>query len=300
MNRDQSADTPSISIAGLSDKGKVRQHNEDSFLTVDLKRELVVGPSSLALRDGDCLIDHVQGKFIAVADGVAGAGGGALASAVVVNSLARHIVTVMPWIVEAGQNDVQLSAAEFERAFKRCQKRLRSEAARHGYKDRPIATTLTVGYIAWPQLYIAHAGDSRCYLYRAGYLRRLTSDDTMAQQLIDHQLVSPDRVAEIPFANVLVNAIGGSKDDLSVEFRRIPLMRGDRLLLCTDGLTHHVSDDEIAQTMQAAVSSEMCSRRLVDLANARGGKDNITAVVASIESHRTLAMQATGSAAAAR
>lgn len=276
-------ETPFLDIAALSDIGKVRDENEDSFLTADLKRELTLGPSSLPLCEGACLVKDVQAKVLAVADGVSGNGGGGVASSVAMNAIARYLATAMPWIAEIGEDDEQLLAEELEAAFQRCQKRLRAEAVRHGYLDRSLATTMTVGYIAWPQFFIAHAGDSRCYLYRDERLHRLTTDDTLAQQMLDHAIIPPARSDKVPFTNILVNAIGGEKDELSIEFHRVPLVRGDRILLCTDGITHHLSDSEIALTLGAGVTSEMCCRRLIDLANSRGGQDNMTAVVASVQ-----------------
>jgi serine/threonine protein phosphatase PrpC len=121
-------------------------------------------------------------------------------------------------------------------------------------------------------------GDSRCYYYHDGQLKQLTRDQTIAQDLVDQGVLAPDRVAKSPFSNVLASAIGA--DAALPEVSRVKLDRGSQFLLCSDGLTKHVNDQEIAAEMSGLTSSEQSCRKLLDLALERGGTDNITVLIA--------------------
>ena len=121
-------------------------------------------------------------------------------------------------------------------------------------------------------------GDSRCYYYRNGVLQQVTKDQTVAQGLADEGVLKPEQVKSSPLKHVLASAIGASA--AVPEITRVNISeRGIPILVCTDGLTKHVSDDEIAQCLAAMESSEQVCHQLLDLALERGGSDNITLVV---------------------
>ena len=141
-----------------------------------------------------------------------------------------------------------------------------------------MATTLTLAIGVWPWMYVVQVGDSRCYSYWNGELKRATRDQTMAQDLVDRGALPPERMAASPFSHVLVSAIGG--EEAKPEVSRIDIRkRGCVILLCTDGLTKHVSDQEIADRLRNVESSEQVCRDLLDLALERGGSDNITVLI---------------------
>ena len=142
-----------------------------------------------------------------------------------------------------------------------------------------MGTTLTVCYTTGPELFVLHAGDSRACLYRGGALRRLTRDHTHAQAMIDAGLAAPESYATMPRRHVLTNYVGGGRVAVDVEHHR--LADGDRLLLCTDGLTDLVSEVEIAALLEAHPRPDDACRALVDRALDCGGRDNITVVLAS-------------------
>jgi serine/threonine protein phosphatase PrpC len=270
---------PVLDIHGATDVGLVRERNEDQFLVARLYRQMVLEQSSLEVAaDRRVLLGHTA-QLLIVADGVGGHGAGDLASAVAVDAVANAVLRSTPWVFEPGlvpdetERDA-LVATELQAALARAEAQVHSVGERH--HAARMATTLTLGLLLWPRLYIAHAGDSRCYIVRDGRLRRVTRDHTLGEQVGAHNGA---------FKHVLVNAVGGSEEKLMVEIHRVMLEEGDGILFCTDGLTNQVTDAEItAHFSGGGGASEICAA-LVDHAKATGGRDNITAVVALAQAH---------------
>jgi PPM family protein phosphatase len=153
------------------------------------------------------------------------------------------------------------------------------KTAAAGTQTPAMGTTLTMCLVLWPVLYVAHVGDTRCYLLRSGKLTRLTTDHTLAQKIATADApVDP----ESQLNHVLWNSLGGSAEIPQPEMAKIDLELGDRLLLCSDGLTKHVSDEQIAACLSTEVPNPAKCARLVEYANAGGGSDNVTVVVASV------------------
>jgi protein phosphatase len=140
-----------------------------------------------------------------------------------------------------------------------------------------MATTLTLAIAVWPRMYVVQVGDSRLYYFWQGTLKQITRDQTVAQYLVDVGAMPADRAARSPYSNILASAIGG--DEARPEVSRLDIPRGCVVLLCTDGLTKHVSDDEIADHLKKMGSAEQVSRALLDLALERGGTDNVTILI---------------------
>jgi|SoiMethySBSTD1v2_1073268.scaffolds.fasta_scaffold504828_2 protein phosphatase len=237
--------------AGSTDRGKQRARNEDAF---------VVAP--LVGRDGLLLV---------VADGLGGAHGGEVASRIAVDvvteELARRPLPADRTLRLALRRAVELASQALDETA-----RARPELATFG-------TTLTAALVAWPEVWIAHVGDSRAYLWRGGRLDRLTRDHTMAERLREEGIVG--RRQKVPsWESVLWNALGPSGEEAQLEEKHERLEPGDRLLLCSDGLTRHLHDDELAKRLaQRSSAQELCDE-LVAAANRAGGEDNVTAVVA--------------------
>ncbi|MFN2571729.1 MAG: PP2C family serine/threonine-protein phosphatase [Gemmatimonadales bacterium] len=142
-----------------------------------------------------------------------------------------------------------------------------------------MATTLTLGIAVWPWLYVVQVGDSRAYIYTHGALRQITRDQTLAQSLVDQGVIKEGEREKSPLSHVLVSAIGG--DDASPVVSRVDVSeRGCIVLFCSDGLTKHVRDSEIAAQCKSVQSAEQLSRDLLQLALDRGGSDNITVLAA--------------------
>jgi serine/threonine protein phosphatase PrpC len=160
---------------------------------------------------------------------------------------------------------------------------VRAEAALRPGETR-MATTLTLGIAVWPWLYVVQLGDSRCYYYWNGKLHQVTRDQTVAQDLVDQGIMPRERLQASPYRHVLSSAVGGQ--EAMPEVSRVRIDRfGSVLLFCTDGLTKHVSDEEIAQHIADHGGSEDVCQALLDLALERGGTDNITIVVGRRRTH---------------
>jgi len=276
-----------IDAAGLTDVGRVRARNEDAYLIATLQRSMVVHDASPISARG-WVPGEAAGTLLVVADGMGGQGNGELASRVAVDTIVGYLLNVMPWASTVPTSQVvgrdsapsllgvreQLSAA-----LVTGDSTVKAVGAQAG--NPRMGTTLTMALITWPLVYIAHVGDSRAYVARAGQLRRLTSDHTVAAQIAerDPSLVESDSTLH----NMLWNSLGGSNEVARPQLTKASLEAGDVILLCSDGLTKYVRDAEIAEVL--ALSQPLASRaaELVARANNAGGSDNVTVVIASAE-----------------
>jgi protein phosphatase len=263
----------------MTDVGKVRPANEDAFLVADLKKSMDIYQTSLGHDDRTKLFGKSEGKLLVVADGLGGHAAGERASTVAVDQLTTYLLRSMRWLFrleEAGEEDF---LSDLEGALKHCQQQIRAESEsmpeRHG-----MGTTLTLAYVLWPRLFVVHAGDSRCYLFRESTLEQVTTDHTFAQAFADEGDVDGKLASQPRWSHTLWNVVGGTSDELKPEAYKAELSVGDTLLLCTDGLTKGVSDEEIAKLLAEDLKASDLCRRLVDAANEAGGKDNVSVVVA--------------------
>ena len=269
-----------VDAAGLTDRGRERARNEDAFLVATLERSLHVHRTNLPDDFQQSLAPDDSVLLMLVADGMGGQHGGDLASRVAVASVSAYIAHYMPWVPPRTMATVPSTQslpdirAELDHALAIGDSEVQSAGAQRAMPG--MGTTLTLAYVAFPRLYVSHVGDSRCYLFRAGGLSRLTTDHTLAEQL--RQSGRP--VAAPQWDHVLWNALGGGEAGVKPEIHRISLEPGDAVMLCSDGLTKHVPDEAIASILNRMSDATNASRELVDAANAGGGSDNVTAVVA--------------------
>jgi protein phosphatase len=143
-----------------------------------------------------------------------------------------------------------------------------------------MGTTLTITYSFGSDLFIAHAGDSRAYLFRKGELRQLTRDHTVAQKLADQGEIPQEAVSKHRMRHILTNVLGGHDGPIVTELQQLQLMQDDRLMLCSDGLTDMVNDADIADVLGDIQSPQEACKKLLNLALDAGGKDNVTIVIA--------------------
>jgi protein phosphatase len=216
--------------------------------------------------------------LITVADGVGGRGGGQRASAIAVNTLARFVLNTMPWFFSLDEEHDNDLLEDLKQALAKCEQTVQTRASEESALRR-MATTLTMACIVWPWLYIVHAGDSRCYLLRGGELEQVTTDHTVAQQLVESGVLPAERAEASRFSHVLWNTVGGSSE-LSPDVYKARLEDDDVLLLCSDGLTKYVADDTIKEILKRRASAEESCSKLVEAATREGGSDDITVVVA--------------------
>jgi serine/threonine protein phosphatase PrpC len=265
-----------VDAHGATDTGLVRANNEDQFLIAELERQLLVRDSSIQSTTPTRYRQRRQAVLLAVADGMGGHAGGAMASQVVIDALAGYLLHTLPWASAANQPDLTAADEEARRALVACQRRLTEVADRKGLLGGQPGTTLTAGYIAWPQLLILHVGDSRLYLLRRGQLAQLTTDHTV---LPDPER-SHQRLSTSPLRHILTNAIIGGPDRAIGEVHRLHLDPRDRLLLCTDGLSEHVPDEQIAAALADNDDMSQACADLLATARHEGGSDNITVIAA--------------------
>ncbi len=269
-----------VDCHGVTDPGRVRRNNQDHFLIADLSMLMHVDRSSIALSDQSRFFGRSQGKLLLVADGVGGNSSGERASQIAVQRMTRYVLDTTHWLMR--------DEPETEEDFLKASLRYVQEGIFSESRDRPehrgMGTTLTMGHVVWPRAYVVHAGDSRCYLYSGDTLSQVTEDQTAAQKLIERGVLEPGNVGGLRhWSNVLLSYLGGSSDQLDPLIYKLDLSSGDSLLLCSDGLTKHVTDAEIEGALAAGPDAESICRQLVELANQEGGTDNITVVVARFD-----------------
>ena len=266
-----------LDLYGLTHPGRVRTENQDHFLLCTVHPQVHVHGTSLP--DASAL--DVPGERLAtimlVADGVGGSAAGSLASRLATEAVTRYVAAALRCYEAGDPSNEEVFAAALRDAAMRAHEVVRSEAVAQ-QEARGMATTLSLGIVVWPSLYVVQVGDSRCYLYQDGALRQLTRDQTVAQELIDRGALPRESAKTSPFSHVLSSAIGS--DSADPEVTRVDVReRGCVILVCSDGLTKHVTDEEIAQKLANMQSAEQVSHQLLDLALERGGTDNITLVV---------------------
>jgi protein phosphatase len=264
--------------AGKTDIGRVRKRNEDQFLIADLTKSLRVAQTSLFGAHLGLTVG-ATGHLLVVADGMGGLAGGEIASGLAVEAISWYVARTMPWFYRFQDGREKELEAELVRAVEVCRQSVADAAA--GTRFREMGTTLTLAYVLWPRAYVVHVGDSRCYLYRDGQLARMTTDHTLAQRALDEGLLTPEQANATGLRNTLWNCIGAGTD-VRPDVYRATLEPGDELLLCTDGLTRKLTEASISDTLKASGTPGAAVEALVEAANAAGGEDNITVVVARV------------------
>ena len=265
-----------IDVHGLTHPGRVRRDNQDHFLICSLRKHMAVRLTSLPDTDHLMVGGERLASLFMVADGVGGAAKGEVASRVALEAVTQYVSGSMRCYYAAGSADQEFFDALQEGALKS-----HTELLRHGQEDpdyRGMATTLTLFLGIWPRAWLLQVGDSRCYLLRGGELTQITRDQTMAQEMVDSGIMSPADVAGTRLEHTLSSSIGGRQTDPKVT--RLDLAWGDLVLLCSDGLTRHVSDERIRDVLRSMTSSKQACEDLLQEALDGGGSDNVTIVIA--------------------
>jgi protein phosphatase len=267
-----------VDVAALSDKGKVRERNEDHYFVARGGRHATTLLTNVPAEDVPSEFGETVYLMI-VADGMGGHAGGEVASRMAIATLINIILHVPDWILrlddEYAQKVMDRSVARFRQIHEALQKRARLDPGLRG-----MGTTMTAAYSLGDDLFIAQVGDSRAYRFRDGTLQLLTRDQTHAQMLADQGLISHQDVARHRLRHVLTSALGGSQGDVRAEIHRSKLADGDRLLLCSDGLTDMIDEACITEVLGRSTDSDEACRLLVESALAKGGRDNVTVVLA--------------------
>jgi protein phosphatase len=265
---------------GITDKGKVRSTNEDQFLAAELTKAMRVWQTSL---EGPRVqVGEERAHLFLVADGMGGHRAGERASTQAVTAIEHFTLNSFKWFFGTDSSEARKVLAQFQAALTQADAAIVEEAA-----DKPelrgMGTTVTMAFQLGAQLCVVHVGDSRAYLFRGRELHQLTKDHTLVADLVRTGAIQPDEAAGHRMRHVITNVVGGPEAGVKVEARALQIHPGDRLLLCSDGLTESVTDDVIAATLDEEANVESAAKKLLALAMAGPAKDNITLVVASFE-----------------
>ena len=265
-----------VDVHGATDRGKVRGANEDQFLIAALHKVVAIHGTSIPLSYQQQLDSGARALLLLVADGVGGRPGGDQASSLTLDAIVSYVTTSMRCFYKLDEQIPTDLLDELAQVVRQSHERLRAKA-----QDVPeqagMATTLTLAHVLWPRAYVVQIGDSRCYHWRDGLLRQVTRDQTVVQDLVDNGALSASDAARSPFASMLVQAIGG-ESDVNPVISRVDLAAGDGLLLCTDGLTKHVPDEEIGAALDSGTAAEDAVRHLMTTTLDRGATDNVTVI----------------------
>jgi len=265
-----------MDIFGLTHPGKVRGENQDQFLVCSLRKQAVVHLTSLAETSHLTAGSERVALLMMVADGVGGGLKGAEASRIALEAVTRYVSRCMACYYAAGSGDDRDFFAALQNGALECH----AELLRRGEEDpdyRGMATTLTLYLGHWPRAYLLQVGDSRCYLLRGDELSQISRDQTMAQELIDMGVMDPADTAGTRLEHTLSSSIGGRQTAPVVT--RFDLSWDTTVLLCSDGLTRHVSDERICERLREAKTSREACETLVADALEGGGSDNVTVLV---------------------
>jgi serine/threonine protein phosphatase PrpC len=271
-----------IDVFGLSHKGNVRASNEDHFLLATIHKHVRVVQSNLSEQARLPMEDERLAFIAMVADGVGGGESGEEASETALEVAMDYMARSTDCYYRGDGSDekfihtLQDAALQSHAAI--------VQRAKEVAEGRTMATTLTMWMGVWPWYYLVQVGDSRYYLFREGKLRQVTRDQTIAQELLDQGVFTRAMAERSQYSNVLSSALGG---DAAIPV--VTRMRADWNnvhLLCTDGLTKHVSDERIAERLASMSSArEACEQLLQDALDA-GGSDNISIVVGRVVPRR--------------
>ncbi len=253
--------------------GKVRTNNEDTLAAGPVADEINAGDS----QGGASL--QWAGVLLAVADGMGGALAGEVASGLAVTTLADELRT------RAGNDGAGWSAEEHRQALihavESANQKIRGEGENNP-QHRGMGTTLTAVWLHGGVAEIAQVGDSRAYRFRGGHLQQLTKDQSLVGKLIEDGIITEEEAERIAGRNIILQALG-SEEELEVVHQCEPLEPSELLMLCTDGLSGVVNNAEIEEELRKGGSLDELITRLIELAEARGGPDNITILMGRVE-----------------
>ncbi|TWT50110.1 PP2C-family Ser/Thr phosphatase [Thalassoglobus neptunius] len=263
-----------LTYGARTDVGRVRKRNEDHFAVIRNGRTQQIMLSNL---DPSLQVYPEQVTYgLVVADGVGGGRRGDYASQLVLKTMLELSGRATSWVMRLTDFEAQevrervdSYATEIQNTFR---KLMNDDPELSG-----MGTTWTSAHVLGNDLLTVHVGDSRAYLGSDGGFTQLTRDHTLGQELVDHGL--PESEAK-RFRHMLTNSFGGTSEKVRAEIAHLEVHSGDRLILCTDGLSDMLSEETMQQVLTEEEDPQAAADRLVDLALAAGGRDNVTTIVA--------------------
>jgi protein phosphatase len=271
-----------VDLAAASHQGLVRLNNEDHYLVLRYGRWFEELLTNIPHRNVPSRSEEV-GYGLLVADGMGGAAAGEVASQLALCTLVDLVMRTPDWIFGTGDQLTQQVEQRLAERYRQVDAALRKEAENDPSLSG-MGTTMTVARLVSNRLIIGHIGDSRAYLFRKGTLHQLTRDHTVLQCLVDAGMIKPEQATNHPSRHTLTRSLGASSTPGEGEFLHINVADSDQLLLCTDGLTDMVDSQTIASVLGSATTSRAACDELVSHALKKGGKDNVTVVLARYHS----------------
>jgi protein phosphatase len=245
-----------IAARGHTDVGRKRDHNEDAFL-----------------------VDEDLGLYL-VADGMGGHAGGGTASRIAVQTIRARLQVARETDPELFTRPGELEESPLREILREAVESACQSIYQAAQSDPALAgmgTTVTAAVLAGSNTYIAHVGDSRCYLARKGHIYQVSEDHSLVNEQLKAGAITPEEARNSRFKNIITRSVG-FEADVTVDMMGLEIEPGDRLVVCCDGLSNLVDDEEILEIITKA-PLEAAPERLIDLANDRGGDDNITVIV---------------------
>jgi serine/threonine protein phosphatase PrpC len=264
--------TSDVDVFGLTHRGHVRSTNADHFLIASFHRSLRLHATSIG--EIGPRETESRGFILVVADGVGGLDAAAEGSARALATVSQHLLHASEICSQMAVEHEQNAIEELKTAVGHAHRALLEEAQQAGVPA--TATTLTMYAAFWPRAFVVNVGDSRMYRLRGSNFQRLTTDQTVAQMMVEAGAMTPESAERSRLKHVLWSAVGSNEIAPDVLVTDCDVR--DRTLLCSDGLTKHVADDEIRDYLARDLTSEAMCKALLDLALSRGGTDNITIV----------------------
>jgi protein phosphatase len=253
----------SVSVSARTDVGRQRRGNEDAFLIADLTSGKVgLSPEVITHSVGE------RGSLLIVSDGMGGAAAGEIASEIAVKTIRESLLRIPPDIETPQRLRIATELAN-ESIW---------NEAQHKPELGGMGATVTAALVQGATTYVAQVGDSRAYIIRGERIKQITKDQSYAQALRDSGIFSSEQIANAP-KNVILQALG-TQPVVQVGLTAVELLRNDYLIVCSDGLSGKVTPDEMRDVVHQSSNLSSACRRLVDMANERGGEDNITVIVA--------------------
>jgi protein phosphatase len=253
-----------VRVSGRTDVGLVREHNEDNFLLADLQT---------SSRDPSQFHQVPSaGLLLGVCDGMGGAAAGEVASQMAVDTILEMMTRSVP------APDRDALARALVRSVEEAGERI-FESARTDRSRRGMGTTATIATLMDKTLFVGQVGDSRAYILRAGELKQITKDQSLVNQLIEAGQLTEDEAEQFEHSNIILQALG-TTEQVSVDLTFLELRAGDRLMMCSDGLSGLVHGEVIREVMAEYDDLDACGARLIELAKAAGGHDNVTVILA--------------------
>lgn len=265
-----------LDVYGLTHPGKVRKNNEDHFLICALKKKVEIYHTSLPDPSVLSSLNQRVAFLALVADGVGGAKAGEEASRIALEHVTRYVNESLECYYTSDPDDDSRFIRELEEAALKVHAEIAVESATDPAR-RGMATTLTLWIGVWPNAYLLQVGDSRCYSLRDGQLTQMSRDQTMAEEFVQQGVFNRGDAAFKKWANVLSSAIGGPQAAPSVT--KVAQSWDSVGLICSDGLTRHVSDERIREVLSTLETAKQGCETLLQDALDAGGEDNITVLI---------------------